>query len=245
MEMILDDDVEIGPFLSLRLCTEIARGLAFIHNLCSDKRLVHGDLKAENVLLSDDLHCKIADFGSSVLSNYTGNTTASLTLSGNQFTEMYAAPELLSNPSMRLKPFHDVYSYSMVIFLVLNRQSPITNPSAAMFYLEGLQKGKRPELSNFEKLNSSARICKKSKKTLDLLISTMQRCWKQDVKERPSMLEVRELLNDSLAQIPSALLYSQIPTAIDNMTPMHFIRSKSKCEPIDRFRPVLTRGSPG
>ncbi|CAK8681975.1 unnamed protein product [Clavelina lepadiformis] len=69
--ILLDEDIVLGPLLRARFGAEIANGLAFIHNLFDDKRLLHGDIKPENILLTEDLHCKIGDFGTAQLSNYT------------------------------------------------------------------------------------------------------------------------------------------------------------------------------
>ena len=247
MEMLRDKDVETGAFLSLRMCAEIASGLAFIHNLQPNKRLVHGDLKAENILLSDDLHCKIADFGSSLLSSYTGNTSTALLGNTweNKFTEIYAAPELLSQPSMKLKPSHDVYSYSMIVFLVVSRENVLAAHSVKLVYLEGIRKGNRPDINISEKLAEATKQCKASKKALMLLISVIRQCWTQKAEDRPDMLEVRNLLTQELNEIPSASLLSQIPIATARMSPTHFNPSKCRCESIDKYRPVHNRASGG
>ncbi|KAF8595206.1 kinase-like protein, partial [Ceratobasidium sp. AG-I] len=45
------------------LSLQVAAGLTYIHQ----QGMVHGDLKAMNILVSDDGIAKIADFGSSVM----------------------------------------------------------------------------------------------------------------------------------------------------------------------------------
>uniref|UniRef100_H2YSL9 Protein kinase domain-containing protein n=1 Tax=Ciona savignyi TaxID=51511 RepID=H2YSL9_CIOSA len=47
----------------LRISYETANGLSYLHNFSKEKRIVHGDIKPENILLTSDLHAKIADFG--------------------------------------------------------------------------------------------------------------------------------------------------------------------------------------
>ena len=45
-----------------KICTGIARGLAFLHEE-SRLKIVHRDIKGTNVLLDRDLNPKISDFG--------------------------------------------------------------------------------------------------------------------------------------------------------------------------------------
>lgn len=44
---------------SVLLCSQIAEGMAYIER----KNYIHRDLRAANVLVSESLMCKIADFG--------------------------------------------------------------------------------------------------------------------------------------------------------------------------------------
>ena len=45
-----------------KICLGIARGLAYLHEE-SAIRIVHGDIKASNILLDQDLNAKISEFG--------------------------------------------------------------------------------------------------------------------------------------------------------------------------------------
>ena len=45
-----------------RICVGIARGLAFLHEE-STLKIVHRDIKANNILLDRNLNPKISDFG--------------------------------------------------------------------------------------------------------------------------------------------------------------------------------------
>ncbi|KAI3893957.1 hypothetical protein MKX03_007111 [Papaver bracteatum] len=47
----------------LRICTGIAKGLAYLHSDNSKTKIVHRDIKLSNILLDKDLNPKISDFG--------------------------------------------------------------------------------------------------------------------------------------------------------------------------------------
>ncbi|XP_020225818.2 G-type lectin S-receptor-like serine/threonine-protein kinase At5g35370 [Cajanus cajan] len=94
-----------------------ARGLAYLHSGCEQK-VIHCDIKPENILLQDQFQAKISDFGLSKLlsSEQSGLFT---TMRG---TRGYLAPEWLTNSAITEKT--DVYSFGMVLLeLVSGRKN--------------------------------------------------------------------------------------------------------------------------
>ncbi|KAK1413742.1 hypothetical protein QVD17_35522 [Tagetes erecta] len=106
-----------GPPLEWQERFEIAvgtaRGLAYLHSGCEHK-IIHCDVKPENILLSDDMQVKISDFG---LSKLLGPEQSGLftTMRG---TRGYLAPEWLTNEAISDKT--DVYSYGMVLLELIH-----------------------------------------------------------------------------------------------------------------------------
>ncbi|GFP90617.1 g-type lectin s-receptor-like serine/threonine-protein kinase at5g35370 [Phtheirospermum japonicum] len=104
------------PVLGWRERYEIAlgtaRGLSYLHTGCEHK-IVHCDVKPENILLHDNSQVKISDFGLSKLLSpeQSGLFT---TMRG---TRGYLAPEWLTSSAISDKT--DVYSYGMVLLEIV------------------------------------------------------------------------------------------------------------------------------
>ncbi|KAK9758249.1 hypothetical protein RND81_01G217900 [Saponaria officinalis] len=110
-----------GPVLEWLERYEIAlgtaRGLAYLHSGC-DQKIIHCDVKPENILLHDHFHPKLADFGLSKLLN-PEQSSHFTTMRG---TRGYLAPEWLTSSAISEKT--DVYSYGMVLLeLVSGRKN--------------------------------------------------------------------------------------------------------------------------
>ncbi|XP_010916822.1 G-type lectin S-receptor-like serine/threonine-protein kinase At5g35370 [Elaeis guineensis] len=105
-----------GPVLEwqerLDIAIGAARGLAYLHSGC-DHRIIHCDVKPENILLHDHNQVKISDFGLAKLMTpeQSGLFT---TMRG---TRGYLAPEWLTNSAISDKT--DVYSYGMVLLEII------------------------------------------------------------------------------------------------------------------------------
>ncbi|KAI8550976.1 hypothetical protein RHMOL_Rhmol06G0148500 [Rhododendron molle] len=106
-----------GPVLEWKERVQIAlgtaRGLAYLHCGCQQK-IIHCDIKPENILLHDHFQAKISDFGLSKLlsSQQSGLFT---TMRG---TRGYLAPEWLTGSAISDKA--DVYSFGMVLLEILS-----------------------------------------------------------------------------------------------------------------------------
>jgi serine/threonine protein kinase len=90
-----------------------ARGLAYLHSGCEQK-IIHCDIKPENILLHDHFQAKLSDFGLSKLLSpeQSGLFT---TMRG---TRGYLAPEWLTNSAISEKT--DVYSFGMVLLELIS-----------------------------------------------------------------------------------------------------------------------------
>ncbi|KAG9074642.1 hypothetical protein FS749_013775 [Ceratobasidium sp. UAMH 11750] len=90
-----------------QLGAQIAEGLAYLH----EAGVVHGDLKASNVLVSEAGVPLLADFGNATLQEYTLKFTGTSTKTA--LSSRWAAPELLEGSAAYSVPA-DVYALGMV-----------------------------------------------------------------------------------------------------------------------------------
>ncbi|KAI9112451.1 hypothetical protein K1719_016374 [Acacia pycnantha] len=90
-----------------------AKGISYLHEECQ-QRIVHYDIKPENILLGNDFSPKVADFGLAKLCN---RENTHITMTGGRGTPGYAAPELWMPFPITYKC--DVYSFGMLLFEII------------------------------------------------------------------------------------------------------------------------------
>ncbi|KAI6011821.1 kinase-like domain-containing protein, partial [Pisolithus marmoratus] len=125
-EYVQDFEVDPRPLL-----LGIARGLNYLHNRISNP-VYHGDLKGFNVLISDEGHALLTDFGLSYLVNSSFSMTSRERHGG---TLRWMAPEFLDESNITMSsagdelftrkiPFHDIHGRTGVIARILQRRLP-------------------------------------------------------------------------------------------------------------------------
>ncbi|XP_054023404.1 receptor-interacting serine/threonine-protein kinase 2 [Dryobates pubescens] len=166
--------------LRFRILYEIALGVNYLHNM--NPPLLHHDLKTQNILLDDEFHVKIADFGMSkwrVISMSQSRSETSLPEGG---TIIYMPPEDY-NPSQKTRASvkYDIYSYAIIMWEVMSRKQPfeeVINPLQIMY---SVSQGQRLDLSE-ESLSMD--IPHRA-----LIIRLIGSGWAQNPDERPSFLK--------------------------------------------------------
>lgn len=152
----------------VQLALDMARGLSYLHS----KKIVHRDVKAENMLLDRKKTVKIADFG---VARVEAQDDCNMT--GQTGTLGYMAPEVLEG-----RPYDhkcDVYSYGVVLWEIYCCTLAYANYSIADISYHVVKLGIRPDIP---------RCCPKE------LSEIMARCWHADPDRRPEMSQVVELL---------------------------------------------------
>ncbi|CAL4965088.1 unnamed protein product [Urochloa decumbens] len=89
----------------------IARGLEYLHHSCNT-RIVHFDIKPQNILLDQGFCPKVADFG---LAKLCHAKESKLSMTGARGTIGFIAPEVHSRAFGVVSTKSDVYSYGMML----------------------------------------------------------------------------------------------------------------------------------
>jgi serine/threonine protein kinase/tetratricopeptide (TPR) repeat protein len=125
---------------ALLLIDQIASALAYAHR----KGFIHRDVKPDNILLDDNRHAYLTDFGiAKDLTSQRNITPAGDTVPG---TPAYAAPEqLMGNP---VTTQTDIYSLGIMIFELLTGEHPFPGSTAFQYIVPALPpvQTRRPDL---------------------------------------------------------------------------------------------------
>ncbi|KAJ6466784.1 kinase-like domain-containing protein [Mycena sanguinolenta] len=157
----------------LALILDVALGLRYLH----EKNVVHGDLKAINILVTPSRKACIADFG---LSSIADIMTLRFTHSASYVqggTARYQAPELLRGESRHYSS--DIYAFACVCYEILTGMIPFHEvPNDVAVILRVIQ-GNRP-LRPASCLGTA----------LDSLWKLLLDCWEEKASLRPTAIEI-------------------------------------------------------
>ncbi|KAI9238944.1 MAG: kinase-like domain-containing protein [Podila humilis] len=150
-----------------RIAHEIARGLEYIHH----EGVLHRDLKSANVLLSQHMEVKLADFGLAKVKSMSSSK------SGGSFkgTMRWAAPELFfSTPMYSAKS--DVYALGMVMWeMAAGCTQPFQDHYNNALLAFHVKNGLREELPK----DTPSDYCR-----------WVEQCWEKEPDKRPKASEV-------------------------------------------------------
>lgn len=152
----------------IQLALDLSRGLSYLHS----KKIVHRDVKTENMLLDTRRTLKIADFG---VARVEAQNPQDMT--GETGTLGYMAPEVLDG-----KPYNrrcDVYSFGICLWEIYCCDMPYPDLSFADISSAVVRQNLRPEIP---------RCCPNS------LATIMRKCWNGNPEKRPEMDKVVRML---------------------------------------------------
>ncbi|XP_015948019.1 receptor protein kinase TMK1-like [Arachis duranensis] len=176
----------------------IARGLEYLHRGCNTK-ILHLDIKPQNILLDEHFHPKIADFG---LAKICKKDQSIVSILGTRGTSGYIAPEVFSRTYGGVSHKSDVYSYGMLILEIIggrhnyyeSKESHTSELCFPDWIYKDLEKGNVPTRCLLDKEEENGMVMKMT------LVSLW--CIQPNPLDRPSMGKVIDMLEGSLESIP-------------------------------------------
>ncbi|KAF8581435.1 kinase-like protein, partial [Ramaria rubella] len=165
----------------VEMVRRIADGIAYLHV----KRIVHGDIKCANVMVTDEGIPRLIDFGlTQVIDEYaeaTGYTTSNLASSLR-----WSAPELLvgDSPISSKSEKSDVYAFASTCIEIMTLECPYVGLRDPQVLQRVLMDNKIPARPPMEAKWSPS----------DELWDFLTTCWRKDREDRPNIVAVQRKL---------------------------------------------------
>ncbi|KAF3451467.1 hypothetical protein FNV43_RR07562 [Rhamnella rubrinervis] len=195
----------------IAVALDIARGMEYIHS----QGVIHRDLKPENVLIDQDFHLKVADFGIACEETYCDF------LADDPGTYRWMAPEMIKHKSYGRKV--DVYSFGLILWEMVAGSIPYEemNPIQAAFAV--VNKNLRPPVPL---------DCPPAIRAL------IEQCWTLQPEKRPEFWQIVKVLE----QFESSLACDGTLSLVQNQ-PCHD-HKKKLLHWIHKLGPVHSNTSP-
>ncbi|XVF57937.1 hypothetical protein PTKIN_Ptkin07bG0022600 [Pterospermum kingtungense] len=177
--------------LRQKIIHDVAKGLAYLHDGC-DQKILHLDVKPQNILLDENFSARLADFGLSKLIDKDQNQI----LTAMRGAPGYMAPEW---SSATITEKVDVYSFGIVVLETLcgrrniDRSQPEEEKHLLRLFTKKAGEGKLLELvdkSNEDMQSNGEEVVK--------MMRMAAWCLQPDYNRRPSMWAVVKVLEGDM-----------------------------------------------
>ncbi|KAH7285758.1 hypothetical protein KP509_33G044300 [Ceratopteris richardii] len=178
-----------------------AKGLAYLHTDCRGK-IIHCDIKPQNILLDEDFTAKVSDFGLAKL----------LTKQESQvFTKMrgtrgYLAPEWITNSAISEKT--DVYSFGMVLLEIISgRKNYESSENSEKCYFPAYAFAQAGHGCHEQLIDQRLTGGVDIQQAIEAIKVSLW-CIQEEIPLRPSMTKVIQMLEGTL-KVPDPPLFSR------------------------------------
>ncbi|KAG2321406.1 hypothetical protein Bca52824_014619 [Brassica carinata] len=185
----------------------VSRGLEYLHNRCVS-RIVHFDIKPQNILMDNDLCPKISI--SSIISMLDARGTAG-----------YIAPEVFSKNFGGVSHKSDVYSYGMVVLEMvgarnIDKSEHSGSNNSSMYFPDWIYKDFEREIMTI----FGDQITKEEEKIAKKMVLVGLWCIQTNPSHRPAMIKVIEMLEGSIEALqvppkPLLCLPAMVPETVE------------------------------
>lgn len=174
--VLSNKSIALEPALMAPMVRDVIQGMAFLH--AAKPAVVHGDLKAHNILVDRNFRAKVADFG---LSN-PQDAQNKLKLKSLTGTPTWMAPELLEADGGHRQPTTetDVYAFGILLWEMATRETP---------YRKELEEGIE-YATIVDEVRRGVRRPEVPEGGVEWMTNMMTRCWDHEPAQRPSFKDL-------------------------------------------------------
>ncbi|CAL0334411.1 unnamed protein product [Lupinus luteus] len=190
---------------------DIARGMEYIHS----QGVIHRDLKPENVLVNEDCHLKIADFGIAC------EEAVCDLMADDPGTYRWMAPEMIKRKSYGKKV--DIYSFGLMLCEMVTGTIPYEDMTPIQAAFAVVNKNLRPSIPT---------SCPPAMRAL------IEQCWSSQPDKRPEFWQIVKVLE----QFESSLVRHGTLTLLQN--PCSHDHKKGLRNWIQKLGPVHQNNAP-
>ncbi|KAM6502855.1 Protein kinase-like domain containing protein [Amanita muscaria] len=172
-------------FPPLLILHDVIQGLHYLHTF--EPEIVHGDIKAANVLINDRYEARLCDFG---LSRFLNDSTLWTTVATQTRGSLrWMSPELMTGKQSTPTKESDIYAYAVTCYEILSGDVPFKSVRNEVSLLYGVAVEKqRPE--HVESCDA------------DDMWAIITLCWAEEPEDRPRTAEVLELVRKRTPPYP-------------------------------------------
>ncbi|KAH9794211.1 Receptor-like serine/threonine-protein kinase [Citrus sinensis] len=186
-----------------KIILDIAKGLTYLHEDCRQK-ILHLDIKPQNILLDDNFNAKVADFGLSKLIDRDQSQVVT-TMRG---TPGYLAPEWLSSV---ITEKVDIYSFGVVMLEILCGRKVFdrSQPEEEDMYLLSIFNKKAEEDKLSDLVDKHSNDMQSNEEEVVNMMKVSAWCLESDFVKRPSMSMVVKISGRNKKRVPTTLNFCQ------------------------------------
>ncbi|KAG8949234.1 kinase-regulated stress-responsive transcription factor skn7 [Tulasnella sp. 419] len=170
----LKEYLELNPKAGRHsLVNDVAKALSYLHSIS----VVHGDIKAENVLIDAEGVASMCDFGLSQFLDKAVRITTTQANTGG--TDRYLCPELLEED--KKTTMSDMWALACLIMLILTDEIPHARVTSRAMVFNAILRGTHP-------------YTKPDKPIKESLWNSVVKCWSISPVDRPSASDMESLI---------------------------------------------------
>ncbi|XP_075493469.1 putative serine/threonine-protein kinase PBL7 [Primulina tabacum] len=174
----------------MQIAAGAAKGLDFLHNQAKPQ-VIYRDLKASNILLSEEFRPKLSDFGLAKFGPDDDKSHVSTRVMG---TRGYCAPEYAQTGKLTVKS--DVYNFGVFLLeLITGRRAVEVTQGSTMHMLVDWARPMLKERKKFVNLADPLLKGRFSENILSKAIEVALMCLQEDAQSRPNMRDIAHAMN--------------------------------------------------